>query len=234
MKSLLTLTLSLILAVAILNDQAIAQAPQPHPGLVIRAYIFEDTAMDLTLVPGTEHKEESELIYPPTRVTRVIQTQLKIIGRGLKNRKGEALAFACIGAQHLEQALTPSCDFLRALYYNPRTGDTYAFGRIYEPKTQNFKQFFESLKDSWQQEGYSKVTVNYFLDFYSDELNNQNDWNWSTRPVQVPYSRFLSITEDIESGYLMHRSPAHPSIYDQMIQPTHPSIFSRWNQSSFK
>jgi hypothetical protein len=203
-----------------------------HPGRVLRAYIKADAKLSETMVPGTEHVRDSEAVYPTTDVTVVTQTILKIVGKGVKVHTGEGVAFACIGAQIEENSLSPSCDYLRAIYYNPTTNKVFAFGQIYYAGDTNLKSFFESLKETWQQVHSPKVTVNKFIAFYSEELTSKDGWNWSSSPSKIPYGRFLSIVADLQGAVLECYTKVKGMIFVEMIQPNHPTIFSPWYSSS--
>ena len=203
-----------------------------HPGKVIRAYVKNGAAFSETLVPGQEHTNQSEASYPTADVTQITQTVLKIVGKGVKVHTGEAVAFACIGAQFEETSPSPSCDYLRAIYYNPETKKVFAFGQIYFAGNADLKTFFESLKETWQQEHSPKVTVNKFIAFYSDELTSKEGWNWSSSPDRIPYGRFLSIVADLEGAVLNCYTKVRGMIFVEMIQPKHPSVFSPWYSSS--
>ena len=201
-----------------------------HEGKVMRAFIINSAKLGEPLTPGLEHSRASEAVYPPADVTELIQTTFKLAGKGVRVKKtGEAVTFACIGAQNKDNPKEPSCDYLRALYHNPETQKTYAFGGIYYAGNQNLNVFFKSLKETWQQEGGPRMTSNKYIAYYSDPLSSQETWNWAESPNRIPYGRFLSIVADLQGAVLCYYTKVHDMIFTHMIQPKNPGPFSPWH-----
>lgn len=199
-----------------------------YPGQILRAYVKTGASLNETMIPGTEHTRGSEAIYTTADVTEVTQSALRIVGKGVKTRTGEALAFACIGSQFTENSTDPSCDYLRAIYYNPKTKKVFSFGKIYYVGDKDLKTFFGSLKQSAKQVHSPRITYNKFIAFYSEELTSKDGWNWSINPDYIPYRRFLSIVSDLQGATMCYYTHVRGMIFAEMIQPTIPSIYSPW------
>lgn len=162
---------------------------------VLKAFFTEGASAQEVTTFGSYAFEEIGRNY-----IDVSDLDLKIVGRGIKNRYGEALAFACVGAPEVEGSIEPSCQYLRAVFYRPDNKKVFAFGWLYFVSHQNFLAFFKSLKETSKQEGFPAVTDNRYLAFYSDAISSRDGWNWSTNPKKISQNRMLSMLSDIQGA----------------------------------
>lgn len=147
-------------------------------------------------------------------IKEVTDLNLKLLGSGIKSKEtGESVSFACVGAGF-------KCNCVRAVYRNPETKKTFAFGETYmlydiykKPDTKITNKLLRNFFKNQLSVGcglncYGNDGLRYLVNT-ARNFKDDDGWNWSTNPDKVSDKRFLSTMGSLDKYILMPGKVIH-------------------------